>query len=255
MQKKLCALIVNPVYRDRNQTFDGILKMAECAAASGAGVILFPEAALTGLVNNDDPNHDLPLGVSIPGPITDALGMLCCRCKIWLGIGLLERAGEKLYDSAVLLDHQGNIALKYRRNQPQWHGKHADPSVYDEGTKIGIVTTPIGSVAFLICGDLFDNTIVSRLKALNPDWLFFPFARCFSDGSIDQQRWDTEELPDYAARVALTGTTTLMVNYFADPDLNDGNTFGGAWVINAQGKVIQSYPTGKTGILMVDLFS
>jgi len=34
-------------------------------AANGVDLVLFPESAVTGLINNDDPQHDLPLGQPI----------------------------------------------------------------------------------------------------------------------------------------------------------------------------------------------
>ena len=247
------ALVVNKVGPDRQTNLETILRMTEQAAMSGAELVLFPEAALTGLINNDDPEHDLPLGEPIPGPATHAIAALCDKQDVWLGIGLLERDEKRLYDSAVLIDKSGRIALKYRRNQPQWHGTKANPSVYCEGTDINEVSTPFGTIAFLLCGDLFDEAIVSRAEKLRPDLLLFPFARCFSNGSFDQQRWDTNELPEYAARVKMVRTPTLMVNYVADEELTDDKSFGGAFVISAQGKVIASKRLGQEGVLLVDM--
>jgi len=247
------ALIVNKVSQDRQKNLVEVAHLVDQAASSGAELMLLPEAALTGLINNDDPSHDLPLGETIPGPVTGALGALCRKHGIWLGVGLLEREDARLYDSAFLFDNQGCIVLKYKRIQPQWHSKSADPMIYCQGTEITKAVTPFGSCAFLICGDLFDDDIVNQFKALLPDWMLFPLARCFSDGSMDQHRWDTEELPDYLARVRMSETPTLMVNYLADAKLTDGNSFGGAFVVSASGKLIASYPLGKPGILFVDL--
>ena len=83
--------------------------------------------------------------------------------------------------------------------------------------------------------------------------LLFPIARCFSDHSIDQQRWDATELPEHAARVKIAGIPTLMVNYIADVELPGDGSFGGAFTISAQGKVITSKPLGLEGYLMVDI--
>ncbi|MDF1514423.1 MAG: carbon-nitrogen hydrolase family protein [Anaerolineae bacterium] len=246
------ALVINAVTCNQKDNLSAIMSMTQKAADGGADLILFPEAALTGLINNDDPTHDLPLGESLPGPVTDALARLCSDNNVWLGIGLLERDHQCLFDTAVLLDSKGSIAIKYRRIQPQWHGVHANPLIYKEGTVIPTVVSPFGTLGFLICGDLFDDEIISEFKKLHADWLLFPFARSFNDGSFDQDRWDTEELPVYADRVKRSNTTALMVNLLADPELHDGNSFGGAWVISSQGEVIASYPLGKSGILWVD---
>ena len=249
------ALIVNRVGPEPSENLARILGMAERAATAGAELILLPEAAVTGLVNNDDPAHDLPLGEHIPGPATDALGQLCSQRRVWLGFGLLERDGNQLYESAVLIGPNGRIALKYRRNQPQWHGRHASPDVYREGTELGSASTPFGRMAFLLCGDLFDDDIVSRFKDFGADWLLFPFARSFSDMSVDQRRWDTLEMPEYAGRVRQGGAPALMVNYLADSTLQCDGSFGGAFVVSAAGEIIASRPLGREGILMVELVS
>lgn len=247
------ALIINRVYPHRQQNLETIRSMVQKATSTGAEFILFPEAAFTGLINNDIPTHDLPLGVTIPGIITDALSDLCRSYRTWLGIGLLERDGSVLYDSAILVNPTGHIVLHYRRIQPQWHGTNADPAVYQQGTQVKKACTPWGTVAFLICGDLFDDDIVVQFRNLKADWLLFPFARSFDDGSYNQQRWDTEELPIYCERIIQTRTPALMVNYLADKTLKDGNTFGGAWVIHANGEVFVSHPVGQEGLLFFEL--
>jgi len=216
-------------------------------------MILFSEAALTGLINNDDPSHDLPLGQAIPGPATDNLSSFC-RCHgVWMAIGMLEREDGRLFDSAVLLDPRGTVCLKYRRNQPQWHGRNADPTVYCQGTEIPMINTPFGSLAFLVCGDVFDDEIVARFRNLQPDWLLFPFARCFSDGSCDEDRWDREELSQYLNRVKLTGTPALMTNYLGDRSLSQDSSFGGAFFVSREGELLGRLPLGEEGMLIIDM--
>ena len=207
------ALLVTRPTPDRAANLAALLQRAEDAARAGATLLLFPEAALTGLLNDDDPAHDLPLGETIPGPATDALAAFTRRRGVWLGLGLLERDGGCLYDTAVLLDPHGETRLRYRRLQPQWHGPQADPAVYRQGSEIAVTSTPFGTVSFLVCGDLFDDGIVDRLRAARPDLLLVPFARCFADGAVEQARWEREELPAYCARVRRVGVPALLVNY------------------------------------------
>lgn len=247
------ALVVQRVTASREKNAATILRMAKDAAVSGARLVLFPEASLTGLINNEDPTHDLPLGEEIPGPFSDQLGAFCYCHAVWLGIGLLEREKSRLYDSAILIDPSGSIVLRYRRIQPQWHGKNADPDTYCQGSEIRVAQASFGSIAFLICGDLFDDIVVSRAKSLHPDYLLFPFARCFSDGTCDQRRWDGKEIPEYIKRLGLVGAPALMTNYITDESLPGDSSFGGAFAVSAQGEVIASLPLGVEGILMVDL--
>lgn len=226
--------------------------MANEAADAYVDLVLFPEAALTGLINSDDPFHDRTLGGVIPGPVTQVLSELAKEREIYLGIGLLEREGERLFDSAVLFNPKGEIILNYRRIDPHWHGKNADPSIYCQGKELLKAETPFGTFTFLICGDLFNEGLVPRARTLRPDWLLFPFARNFSDNSYDQERWDREAKNEYMEQVKLIGVTTLMVNHLAGKSVF-GATFGGAMVVDKTGIVVDSFPLGRVGILLVDL--
>jgi predicted amidohydrolase len=247
------ALAVNRVSLDAAANLDAMVRMAYASADAGAEVVLFPEAALTGLINDDNPARDLPLGQPVPGPATEAFAAVARACNLWIGVGLLERDAAQLYDTAVLLSPAGEIALKYRRISPGWHGRHADPAVYAHGIDIPAVQTPWGKVAFLLCGDLFDDDLVRQVRALDLDWLLFPFARSFDNGTWDQARWDRQELHEYVARVRMIGVTTLLANYLCGDDLRDDGSFGGAWVISGAGAVLAQKPLGQDGLLLVTL--
>ena len=244
------ALVVNRITENIGANFRNIVDtIHECA--TDTDLILFPEAAITGLINNDNPHHDLPLGSSIPGKFTDTLCKIAREQKIHIGIGMLEREGNKLYDSAILITPVKGIVLRYRRMTPGWHGKDADSKVYCEGNELRKAKTTLGTFAFLICGDLFSEELIGQIHELQPDWILFPFARCFEDGSYNQKKWD-EEKHEYIERVKLAGKTTLMVNYLADREL-DGGSFGGAMVVSPTGEIIAEMPVGKEGELYAEI--
>jgi predicted amidohydrolase len=248
------ALAVVRVCADPGANMAAVLRAVNEAAGYGAELVLFPEGVLTGLINNDDPVHDLPLGREIPGTATDTVAAVAAGCGLWVCLGLLERAGNQLYDTAVLIDDSGEVRLKHRRINPGWHGRKASPEIYREGTEVPVAYTPWGRMSILICGDLFDERAVSAVREAAPDWLLFPFARCFTGGGSSQARWDDEEMPAYAERVRLAGAPALMVNYLADEaSLPDDQSFGGAFVVSAEGRLIAQKPLGQAGLLFVDL--
>jgi len=249
----IAALIVNKVTGNLEADLAAMESLGRQAAGLGAELLLYPEAAPTGLVNNDEPKHDLPLGTTIPGPITARLSRLAGELRAYVATGLLERDGQRLYDSAVINDPAGEIVLHYRRIQPQWHGRNADTAIYRQGDEVAAVCTPLGKLSVLICGDLFDDEICGRAKQLEPDYLLFPFARNFGDGSFDQARWDAEEQAEYAARAAVVGCTTLMTNVLVDPSLSEYPSFGGAMAVSADGQVLLRKPLGTPGVLIADV--
>jgi len=248
------ALALSTATRDPEAKVGRMVHLAREAAAGGAELVLFGEAAPTGLISDDNPAHDLPLGRTIPGPITDRLGATARECRLYLGTVVLEREEDHLYDAAVLIDPDGRIVLHYRRMQPQWHGRKADPAVYRQGTEIATVRTPFGRLVVLICGGLFDDDIVARARSRRADYVLFPFCRNFDDGSFDQDRWQREEQAAYAARACAVGCTTLMVNLIEDRELTPYCAFGGAMAVSARGEILARQPLGHPGVLLCDLW-
>ncbi|MBT7096043.1 carbon-nitrogen hydrolase family protein [Candidatus Poribacteria bacterium] len=246
------ALVVHRVTRDIEHNVCTMLSAVQDAARAEAELILFAEMASTGFINGDDPERDRAIAEPIPGPTTDRLAVSAREHGAWIGAGMFERDDPALYDSAVLIDPTGRIRLTYRRMQPNWRTRDADPDTYRLGDRVTAAETPFGRVAFLLCGDLFDDDTVDRLRAQQPDLLLFPFARCFNDGAYDQRRWDEDELPEYLARVRRARVRTLMANYIADPEL-DGGSFGGAMDVAADGTLRSSLALGVVGALRVDL--
>ncbi len=222
-------------------------------AANHADLVLFPETATTGLVNNDDPRHDCPLAEPIPNRFLGDLGRLARAGSLHVGLGLLEREGQAIYDAFVLISDKGEIVLHYRRINPGWHGKNADPGVYRQGSEVMTYDHPrFGRMSVLLCGDLFEDVLVRRVRRKRLDLLLFPFGRAFADDSCDQERWDREELPQYVTQVKKAGALALMVNYIGPPELDDFS-FGGAWAVDKDGEVLASLPLGREGILYCDL--
>jgi len=238
---------------DIDEVLVGIEKLAAAAAAHGSRLVVFPEFAATPGETSDEPAHDLALGQPVPGITTGRLGALARECGLYLAIGLLERDHARLYDSALLFDPSGAIALRYRRMQPSWHSPDSDPGIYSEGVQAPTVDTPMGRVSFAICGDLFDGVIANELRAKAPDLLLWLAARCFADGAISQERWDREEEGAYVAAAAAARATTCMVNRLIDPAFSPFPTFGGALIVSERGSILAKMPVGREQILCVDV--
>lgn len=219
------------------------------AAGRGPDLAVFPEAALTGFVHIGDPEHDRALAVPVPGPETVRLSDLARTCSLHLAIGLLERDGVALYDTALLFAPDGRVLLKYRRISPQWHARDADPAVYRQGSDLPTAETALGTIAFLSCGDITDDALLDRVRRLRPDLLLFPMARGFDDDVHDEREWKEQELGFYGGQVARAGAPTLLVNYVGEMD----GFIGGAVAYGADGSVLSSRPLHKPGLFLVDL--
>jgi predicted amidohydrolase len=242
------ALIVQRVDPDTHANLSRLLSGIDEAAAGGADLVVFGEAVLSGIGQGADSAADLPLACSIPGVETRAIADLAVSRCLWIALGVLERDSDRLYDSALLFSPDGEISLRYRRISPGWRQPDADTSVYREGDELMAVETEFGRIAFLICGDLFDDTLLRRVERMKPDLLLIPMERAFEDGSHDVKRWETVERPAYFNQLTRTKTAAALVNTLAP-----GGAFGGSMVLNREGVLIAELPIGSEGMLMVDL--
>lgn len=138
------------------------------AKAAGAQIACFPETAILGWVNPDA--HVRAFG--IPGKDSARLRKLAQKYEIHLCIGLEEKDGEDLYDSAVLIDDAGEILLKHRKINLL-----AELMIppYTAGDQINVVRTKFGMIGLLICADTHKDEILERMGALKPDLLLIPY--------------------------------------------------------------------------------
>jgi len=243
------SLVVHRVGTDSAKNIERMDLAVTQSAKAGAHLVLFSEAATTGLILNHDPRHDLMLGEPVPGPAVAHFADLAKSSRIHIAFGILERDGAALYDTAVLVGPSGDLLLKYRRIDPQWHDQVNDSRLYREGTDCTAVDTPIGRFAFAICGDLFNDTVAEQVREQHPTYLLMPFARCFDSGLCDQKRWEAEERHVYIERVKKMAVTTLMTNSIGDKAF-DGGSFGGAMVVHANGRITHSLHLGMPGMIV-----
>lgn len=219
---------------DREGNFRRIEHAMDTAAEQKSQLACFPETAVLGWVNPDA--HQL--ADPIPGPTSDRVAALARKRKMMIAIGLCEKQGDKLYDSAILIDTNGRILLKHRKINTL--ATLLDPPYTRGRTKdIGVVKTRFGKVGMLICADTFVDDIVLRIGALEPDLLLVPYG-----WAADKDQW-----PDHGK--SLTETVKRAAGWAGCPVVGTdcvgmithgpwkGKTYGGQSVaVDAEGNVI-----------------
>jgi len=245
------AICVNHISVNLSDNINSIKNYIFEASSVGAECIIFSETALTGLINNDDPEHDIILACTIESEEIQDVLRFCRVQKIDTAFGFFERSGNSIYDSAVYFDHKSGENHVYRRISPGWHGAGEDSEIYRQGTEVKVFDTKIGKISFLICGDLFDDRLIEAVRDNGSDLVIVPFARCFSEGIDAQTEWDSTEKYFYTDQVRKIGKKTALVNYISG--YNDGDYFGGALFVGKDGMIINEKPIYEKGILYVDL--
>ena len=108
---------------------------------------------------------------SVPGPTTDAVAKLAKQYNMYVVCPLREQAGERQYNTAVLLDRKGKIAGYYRKIFVFWgEGLH----VSTEGVKV--FDTDFGRISILTCFDLNFPELWHECDAKDVDIVFWPSA-------------------------------------------------------------------------------
>ena len=63
-------------------------------------------------------SENLPVAETVPGPSTAAIGAVCSELGVYVVVGLLERAGERLYNSAALVGPEGLVGVHRKAHLP-----------------------------------------------------------------------------------------------------------------------------------------
>ncbi len=129
----VAALQIGSSPEGTQSTLEKILGFEEAITASGAKLVVMPEAVLGGYPKGETfgtyLGYRLPEGretfrqyyegaVSIPGPEIEALEGLARRTGAFLVAGVIERGGSTLYCTAVFIDPERGYVGKHRKLMP-----------------------------------------------------------------------------------------------------------------------------------------
>ena len=107
----------------------------------------------------------------VPGPTTDAIGVLAKKHHMWIVCPLREQAGQEQFNTAVLLDRDGKVAGYYRKVFVFWgEGLHASR----EGVKV--FDTDFGRIAMLTCFDANFDEVWQEAERKGAEMILWPSA-------------------------------------------------------------------------------
>jgi len=145
---KVAAVQTFSVLADPQRNLATVLKAIEEAAGQGAKLIVFPECMNSGYVWKDQV-HAVECADPVPGMFSNAIGKLTARFKVYVAIGLSEKDGEKVFNSAALIGPEGLVG-KYQKN----FLFDFDPDFFTWGnTGYPVFDTEVGKIGMFICAD------------------------------------------------------------------------------------------------------
>ena len=217
------------------------------AASRGAKIVVLPETAVTGYMSQDltktwqvgtrplsggltgvDPGS---AAETVPGPSTRHFSTIALQEGIYITVPLLEvdRKARKYYNTVVLLDPAGRIALHYRKRNPwPW----AERGWASEGT-LGnpVLDTPFGRLGLLVCFDIHQQSKI--LADLKVDTLLYSIAWVEDAGSD----WFDVRLPAIAKK---NGFDIVGANWTVTPTTNAaGERVKPRWFGYGQSRIIR----------------
>jgi len=208
--------------KSREESVRQFMAGVEKAIPGKVDVILLPE----GITVIGTGKSYVEVSETIPGPTTTTLGELAKRHSSYVVAGIYEREGEIVYNTAVMLDRQGNLAGKYR--------KVYLPSAEIEGgltpgNDYPVFKTDFGTVGLMICYDVMFADPAHALARKGAEVILLPI-------------WGGD-LTLAKAR-AIENKVILAASGYDHP----------TYVMDSDGKVIASAPhNGDAAIATVDL--
>ena len=167
---KIAGLQMEPKILDKERNLARCLELIELTAGEGARLIVLPECALTGY-RFSSLEEALPVAEPIPGPGTDKLMAACRKLNVYVVVGLLEKDGDKCYNTAVLLGPSGLLG-KHRKLHLPYLG--VDRFLNRGDLPLTVYDTEVGKIGMGICYDLMFAEHSRVLALQGADLLVFP---------------------------------------------------------------------------------
>ena len=172
------------------ENIDHYLPLCEAACDSGPDLIVLPEIALQWGISGSP----IDLAVTLPGPETEPFSDLACRHGLYLLLGLIERDGDAVHNTAALIGPDGAVGGRYRKVHLAVGGESESGILPGDG--FPMFDTVIGRIGCNICMDS-SAAESSRMVGLSgADFLLLPImgdhrASRWSPGSpiFSEDRW------------------------------------------------------------------
>ncbi len=142
-------------------------KLIARAAEQKADIVCLPEGiTLVGTTDNY-----ISASEPVPGPTTDFLGDIARKHHLYIVAGILEKKGDIVYNTAVLIDRNGNLAGKYRKvSLPQ---EEIDGGV-TPGNSFPVFDTDFGRIGLMVCWDVTFPESARALAQKGAEIIFLP---------------------------------------------------------------------------------
>ncbi|QQE66474.1 aliphatic nitrilase [Leptolyngbya sp. BL0902] len=161
---RAAAVQISPVLHSREGTTEKVLDAIAAAAKDGVNLIVFPEtfvpyypyfSFVTPPVLMGKPHMTLyEEAVTVPGPVVDAVSRAARSYSMVIVLGVTERDAGSLYNTQLVFDADGQLALKRRKITPTYHERMVWGQ--GDGTGLTVADTQVGRLGSLACWEHYN---------------------------------------------------------------------------------------------------
>lgn len=235
---RLAVAQIDPHRGDLDYNRRLMLQRLEEAAQAGAQLVVFPECALSGYVF-ESAEEALPFAETVPGKSTEFFADACRRLNLHAIVGLLEREGETIYNSAFVVGPNGLIT-NYRKCHLPFLG--IDRFVA-KGDDLPVINLPFARIGILICYDMRFPEAARSLALRGIDVLVIPTN--WPEGA--------ESSPDFLTR-ARAWENRIFVAACNRVGVEQGTPFiGRSQVVSPDGKYLAQADAASETLLLADI--
>ncbi len=171
MHFKMALIQMRVVGGERSRNLSRAEAMIAEAAAHGSRLVLLPEAMDLGWTHPASRSESEPIP---EGAASRSLMRAASHHDIYVCAGLTERAGERVFNSAILVGNDGRLLSLHRKI----HELEIGHPYYALGDRLSVVSTELGTLGVMICADGFakDQVISRTLGYMGADVILSPSA-------------------------------------------------------------------------------
>lgn len=237
MRYKAACVQFNPEWGAKEANCRELAAWVRRAAANGARLVVLPEMATTGYVFASREEIE-PLVETIPGPTSAFFGRLAQECRVHLAVSYpeVEPDTNVYYNTAVLLDDEGQLVGKYRKlhsfvDETRW-AKDGDGG-------IPVFETKLGTLAMMICMDATYFETARLARHAGAEVILFP------------NNW-LNKAPSLSWRARALENDVYFIAADRWGEERGVRFAGGSCIIDGRGQILAQQDTGD-GLVMAQI--
>src|SRR5919197_1875057 len=250
LQANLEAPMTEPIEAIRQAALDNYCRLLREGAAGGARLAILPELfALPYFCRRTDPRWYEAAETLPDGPTIQPLRRLARELGLVLIAPLYERCAERRYNSAAVIDADGELLGVYRKHHvPSCHADSYEPFYFHQpDLGFPVFDTAAGRVGISIC---YDRHFPEVARAYGLAQIQVLINVSATGGPASESVWELEQ----RAHALANGYYVAAVNRSGrGAPCDSAEFFGRSYVCAPDGQIIAQAGRGTDEVLLVDL--